>query len=180
MLPLALPKVAGGEDLRSSLLHQVQGFYSWVLQNGERTAALQPEIREVEGSHRLVLDTSTFDQFKKRFVASGYFTLDFPETITRYYARQESMLAALPDSELAQMAQDGRGPLMEVEDMDLFFCAQEYEYRQGFVDSLKVTELVADGDTARVIVESPYGWQTGFRFRREDGAWRIRGYCVFE
>ena len=77
------------------------------------------------------------------------------------------------------MARDGRGPLMDVEDMDLFFCAQEYEYAASFADAMKLKSVRISGMRASAVVESPYGWQTPFRFVRDGGSWRISGYCVF-
>jgi len=86
----------------------------------------------------------------------------------------------MPQRELDQMAKDGRGPLLETEDMDLFFCAQEYEYKKDFVDHLKLTSVSIQGDTATAEVESSYQWKTKFKFRKEGDWWLISGYCVYE
>lgn len=178
-LPSALRAVPP-DDQRAALLEVVRGFYGWVLRDGTRVAELQPVIREVPGSTRLTLDRSKESAFAGAFVKSGYFTRDFPKAIARYYDRHAAELDSTSQAEFDQMAQDGRGPLMEVEDMDLFFCAQEYGYRQGFVDSLKVASAAAEGDTARLEIVSSYGWPVTFRFRRVDGKWLIRGYGVYE
>jgi hypothetical protein len=141
-------------------------------------AALEPKIVEVQGSTRFYLDTKTLKPFAERFVASGYFTSDFPRAVERYYKKYEARFAAM--SELDQMAKDGRGPLLETEDMDLFFCAQEYDYKKDFVDRLKLATVAVHGDKATAEVESTYQWKTKFRFRKVAGRWLIAGYCVYE
>ena len=78
------------------------------------------------------------------------------------------------------MAKDGRGPMMDVEDMDIFFCAQEYDYDPKFIQGMRISELSEKSDVTSVVVESPYKWKTRFNFTREDGQWLIVGYCVYQ
>ena len=54
------------------------------------------------------------------------------------------------------MAKDGRGPMMDVEDMDIFFCAQEYDYDPKFIQGMRISELSEKSDVTSVVVESPY------------------------
>ncbi|MFN8549232.1 MAG: hypothetical protein U0527_14975 [Candidatus Eisenbacteria bacterium] len=176
----SLGSAVPAKDSGAALLDVVHGFYGWVLRDGARVAELQPVIKEVSGTTRLMLDRGEEPAFAGAFVKSGYFAQDFPAAIARYYDRYSAQLDSTSQAEFDQMARDGRGPLMEVEDMDLFFCAQEYAYRQGFVDSLKVTAAAAEGDTARLEIVSSYGWPVTFRFRREHGRWLIRGYGVYQ
>jgi hypothetical protein len=179
-LPLVLLLAALPGPPQQDLQKTVQGFYAWVLVHHLEVAALEPKIVEIQGSTKFYLDTKTLRPFAERFVASGYFTPDFPRTIERYYKKYEAQFAAMSKREFDQMAKDGRGPLLETEDMDLFFCAQEYEYKKDFVDHLKLTSAAVHGDTATAEVESTYQWKTKFKFRKDGRRWLISGYCVYE
>ena len=144
----ATPAVPLRVEPREDLLRTVRGFYAWVLVHHKEVAALEPKVVDVKGSTKFYLDTKTLHAFADRFLASGYFTRDFPSAVERYYKKYQDQFAAMPQRELDQMAKDGRGPLLETEDMDLFFCAQEYEYKKDFVDHLKLTSVSVQGDTA--------------------------------
>lgn len=151
-----------------------------MLVHHQEVAALEPKIVNVKGTTKFYLETKTLRPFTDRFLASGYFTRDFPSAVERYYKKYQAQFAAMSKREFDEMAKDGRGPLLETEDMDLFFCAQEYEYKQDFVNRLKLASVAVQGDTATAEVESTYQWKTKFRFRKEGGRWLISGYCVYE
>lgn len=181
LLLLNVPAVWAGGPADQVLLDTVRGFYGWVLDNGKETAQLEPRIKAVAGTNRLYLDLSTLDAFTAAFLRSGYFAPDFSRAVAAYYRKHEAELAALPQAEFDEMEQDGRGPLLETEDMDIFFCAQEYEYRQPFIQGmrLKRTWLEDATATATAIVESPTKWETTFHFVKEQERWLISGYCVY-
>ena len=162
------------------LLAKVKDFYMWALANHDKVSALEPRIRNVEGSTRFYLDMKTLDEFSREFMKSGLFSKQFPEAIARYYKKYEAQFNALAQSEFDEMAKDGRGPMMEVEDMDIFFCAQEYEYEQKFVEGMRISELSEKSEVTSVVVESPYKWKTTFGFKKDDGQWLIAGYCVYQ
>jgi hypothetical protein len=164
---------------QNALLKQVKEFYAWVLINGKFVAALQPVIRDMPGG-RFALDTSNQDNFTSRLLASGYFAPEFKHAVAGYYDRYQRQFAALTAGDFEAMAHDGRGPLMEVEDMDIFFCAQEYEYRPSFIDELKIKQFKGDNSSASLVIVSPYGWETPFTFVFTQGRWLISGYCVFQ
>jgi hypothetical protein len=86
----------------------------------------------------------------------------------------------LPQKEFDDLKRDGRGPMMEVEDMDIFFCAQEYEYTPDFVAKMRIKSFQLKGDRAEVVVISPYQWETPFSMVKRDGRWLISRYCVFQ
>ncbi|WAC07613.1 MAG: hypothetical protein OS130_15615 [Thermodesulfobacteriota bacterium] len=162
------------------LLARVKDFYMWVLANHAKVSALEPRIRNVEGSTRFYLDMKTLDEFSREFMKSGLFSKQFPEAIARYYKKYEAQFNALPQSEFDELAKDGRGPMMEVEDMDIFFCAQEYEYDPEFIQGMRISELSEKAGVTSVVVESSYKWKTTFDFKQEDGRWLIVGYCVYQ
>jgi len=162
------------------LLAKVKDFYMWALANHDKVSALEPRIRNVEGSTRFYLDLKTLDEFSCEFMKSGLFSKQFPEAIARYYKKYEAQFNALPQSEFDEMAKDGRGPMMEVEDMDIFFCAQEYEYDQKFIQGMRISEVSEKSEVTSVVVESPYKWKTMFDFKKEGGQWLIVGYCVYQ
>ena len=70
--------------------------------------------------------------------------------------------------------------MMETEDMDIFFCAQEYEYSASYVQQMKIKSSKITGSKAIALVESSMGWETTFRFAKVKNSWRIAGYCVYE
>jgi|WetSurMetagenome_2_1015567.scaffolds.fasta_scaffold65003_3 hypothetical protein len=162
------------------LLGKVKDFYMWALVNHDKVSALGPCIRNVEGSTRFYLDMKTLDEFSHEFMKSGLFSKQFPDAIARYYKNYETQFNALPQSEFDEMAKDGRGPMMDVEDMDIFFCAQEYDYDPKFIQGMRIFELSGKSDVTSVVVESPYKWKTTFNFKNEDGKWLIVGYCVYQ
>lgn len=161
------------------LADTVQGFYGWVLLHGASADKLAPLIKDVKGSTRFYLDTSTLDAYSHSFMQSGYFSADFPAAVARYYLPYQTQFATMSQAEFDQLAIDHRGPLMDVEDMDNFFCAQEYEYKKRFVRGMKLTEIHFNGDRATAMVVSPYQWKTPFAFVKINGRWLISGYCVY-
>jgi hypothetical protein len=164
---------------RDSCLATVTAFYKWVLRNGASTDSLCPAIAEIEGTTRFYVDLGTLPRFTSRFMQSGLFAHSFPERVEAYFRRYQQKFLTIPQEDFDQIALDGRGPMMEVEDMDLFFCAQEYDYTEAFVAKLKPVAFHAGDGSAEMTVESPYGWKTEFDFAREAGRWLISGYCVF-
>jgi hypothetical protein len=86
----------------------------------------------------------------------------------------------LPQQEFADLKKYGRGPLMEVEDMDIFFCAQEYDYTPEFLAKTAIKSFRLSGDRAEVVVISPYQWETNFSMVKREGRWLISRYCVFQ
>jgi len=162
------------------LLGKVKDFYMWALANHDKVSALEPRIRNVEGSTRFYLDIKTLDEFSHEFMKSGLFSKQFPDAIARYYKNYEAQFNALPQSEFDEMAKDGRGPMMDVEDMDISFCAQDYDYDPKFFQGMRISELSEKSDVTSVVVESPYKWKTTFNFKNEDGKWLIVGYCVYQ
>lgn len=170
---------ASSQD-EQALMAGVQGFYGWVLKNGKHVSALQPQIRDIAGSKKFQLDTKNLKAFSGKFMASGNFAPDFPAALQRYYGKYQQQFLAYTDAEFAQMAKDGRGPLMETEDMDIFFCAQEYEYKTSFIKKIKAKSIKLDGDKASVTVVSPYQWEAEFKFVKVDQRWLIAAYCVFQ
>ena len=176
---LLLP-VAAWSSEDQELRQTVQGFYGWVLRHGEAVSNVQPKIRQVSQSKRLYLDLSSLPAFKSEFMRSGYFAPTFSEAVNRYYEKQQTKLEALRQEDFNQLAKDGRGPMMETEDMDIFFCAQEYEYKKRFITQMKVKTSQKANRTAKAVVESPLGWDTTFQFSKVKGRWLIAGYCVYQ
>jgi hypothetical protein len=168
---------AGPAD--QALLDTVRAFYGWALEHGKETAQLEPRIKDVAGSNRLYLDLSTLDSFTAAFMGSGYFAPDFAKALAGYYRKHGAAIAALPQAEFDEMAQDGRGPLLETEDMDIFFCAQEYQYRQPFVQGMRLKNSWLESATAAAVVISPAKWETTFHFVKVQERWLISGYCVY-
>lgn len=172
------PAPAG--ELQQDLLSTIKGFYTWALTHNEPVYALAPAIKNHENSSRFYLDTTQLAAFTEQFMASGYFSSQFPAAVTQYYRNYETEFATYTQETFDQMAADGRGPLLEVEDMDIFFCAQEYDWTPDFIDNTRLVKTSVQGDNATAIVESTYQWQTTFHFHQEKGHWLISGYCVFE
>jgi len=174
------PSPAAAGTAEQDLLNVVRGFYGWVLRNGDAVNRLQPTITSEAGTNRLTIDMSNMPQFTSRFMGSGYFATSFSESIRRYYAGEQTKLDALSKDELDQLAKDGRGPLMDTENMDIFFCAQEYEYDKAFVQKLRIASSTISANHATAIVISPLDWKTTFNFTKVKGRWRIAGYCVYQ
>ncbi len=167
-------------DEAARILAAIKDFYRWVLADGKHIVSLQPKIVEEENSSRFHLDMSTLPPFSNAFMASGFFTADFPAALERYYSKYQREFAQYPQQEFDEIAKYGRGPMMDVEDMDIFFCAQEYDYTAEFVDALTLKNIEIKGDSAQVSVVSTYQWETPFTLEKIDGQWRIAGYCVYE
>ncbi len=178
LLMLATPTLAATAP-EAQLLATVRGFYGWALENGKATQALEPGSVDVKGSTRFYLDTSRLGAFTAQFMRSGYFSPAFPRALARYYWREKAKIAAIGQKEFDQMALDGRGPMLATEDMDIFFCAQEYEYTPEYVAAMKIKSVRFHGAHARAIVVSPDQWETTFDFVRHQGRWLISGYCVY-
>ncbi len=184
-LPLAMAvvltsPVAAAPPDDKKLMETVRGFYGWVLRHGDTVNKLQPKIEGMAQTTRLYLDMSSLPAFTSEFMRSGYFAPTFPEAIKRYYQKQQAQIEAIKPEEFDQMARDGRGPMMETEDMDIFFCAQEYEYKMSFIRQMKLKSSQGMDRTATAVVESPLGWETTFRFANVKGRWLIAGYCVYQ
>jgi hypothetical protein len=165
---------------RAAALRAIKGFYSWALEQGKEVEVLQPVIKDIPHSDRFYLDTSNLDGFAKKFLDSGYFSPEFEPAIKKYYERYQAQFKALPQQEFADLKKYGRGPLMEVEDMDIFFCAQEYDYTADFVAKTAIKSFRLSGDRAEVVVISPYQWETNFSMVKREGRWLISRYCVFQ
>jgi hypothetical protein len=181
LLPGAEPAPPSTDAADAALvLQSIKRFYTWARTHHAEMEALAPRIKDVPGSNRFVLDRSRLDQFSARFLASGLFDPSFEDAVRRYYAKHAARIADMKAAEFAALATHGRGPMMDVEDMEVLFCAQEYEYTSEFVNGFKLTKLAVDGDRARAEATSPYQWKTPFRLVRRGGRWLITGYCVFE
>lgn len=176
----ALPCSAAEPSTDRDLLRVVHGFYGWVLRDGEAVNRLQPTVKQIPGTNRLNLDTSTLPKFISKFMHSGYFADSFPNAVNRYYENERAKLDALSDEDLARLAKDGRGPMMDTENIDIFFCAQEYEYKRTFVRQLRVASAQVSAAEATAIIVSPLGSETKFRLTKVKGNWRIAGYCVYQ
>jgi hypothetical protein len=149
----------------------VSAFYRWTLSSGRTTEELQPRVVRDSTGAAIALDDSTLPRFKAQFMASGLFAPEFTDAIDAYYDHHKVAIAKSPGIE--------DGPVLETEDMDIFFCAQEYEYTSQFIDGMKVVSESVVSNVAELEVQSPYGWKTHFRLRRIASDWRISGYCVF-
>jgi hypothetical protein len=165
---------------RAAALRTIKGFYLWALEHGKEVEALQPVIKDVPHTDRFYLDVSNLDRFAKKFLDSGFFSPEFAAAVKKYYERYKAQLDALPQKEFADLKQYGRGPMMEVEDMDIFFCAQEYDYTPDFVAKMAIKSFRLSGDRAEVVVISPYQWETNFSMVKREGRWLISRYCVFQ
>lgn len=162
------------------LLATVRGFYTWTLQNSKQTEQLEPRISDIPGSTRFYLDTSTLDAFAASYIASGYFAPEFRDAVARYYLANKKEFDAWTQEEFDSVARDGRGPLMDTEDMDIFFCAQEYEYKADFIQGMKIKSSSIAKNKAIAVVLSPYSWETTFSFVKIKDRWLISGYCVYQ
>lgn len=171
--------IAASAD-EQALMERMQRFYSWALKNGKQVSALQPVIRDIPKSKKFGLDTRHLKAFTDQYLASGNFAPEFSIVLENYYGKYKKDFAAYSDAEFAQIARDGRGPLMETEDMDIFFCAQEYEYTKAFIAQMKPKAIRIDGDKASMTVVSAYQWETGFHFVKSGQQWLISAYCVYK
>ncbi len=165
---------------QAAALRTIKGFYLWALAHGKEVEALQPVIKDIPHSDRFYLDTANLDRFAKKFLESGLFAPEFEPAVKKYYERYRTQFEALPQQEFADLKKYGRGPLMEVEDMDIFFCAQEYDYTPEFVAKVAIKSFRLSGDRAEVVVLSPYQWETNFSMVKREGRWLISRYCVFQ
>jgi hypothetical protein len=165
---------------RQAAFGTIKGFYMWALEHGKQVEALQPVIKDIPHSDRFYLDTSQLDGFAKQFLESGFFAPEFETVVKKYYERYKAQFEALPQTEFADLKKSGRGPMMEVEDMDIFFCAQEYDYTRAFVEKMAIKSFRMSGDQAEVVVISPYQWETNFSMVKRQGRWLISRYCVFQ
>ncbi len=164
----------------AAILDRVKAFYAWALTNSHAVMALEPRIKNIKGNAKFYLDVSTLNAFSNAFMKSGDFSSEFPSKLEKYYGRYKEKFSKYSTSEFAQIKKDGRGPLMETEDMDIFFCAQEYEYAQPFIDDMKLADIKITDTTAAAIVVSPYNWKTEFRLRKVGTRWLISGYCEYK
>jgi hypothetical protein len=165
---------------RQAALRTIKGFYLWALEHSKEVEALQPVIKDIPQSDRFYLDISNLDGFAKKFLDSGYFSPEFEAAVKEYYERYKAQFEALSEKDFADLKKSGRGPLMEVEDMDIFFCAQEYDYTSDFVAKTAIKSFRLSGDRAEVVVISPYQWETDFSMVKREGRWLISRYCVFQ
>jgi hypothetical protein len=164
----------------AAILARVKAFYTWTLSNSRSVLALEPHIKNVKGSPRFYLEASTLNAFSAAFMESGDFSGDFQSKVEQYYGRYKKKFSGYSQKQFAQIKKDGRGPLMETEDMDIFFCAQEYEYAPSFIDQMKLADLKINGKTASATVVSPYDWKTEFQFKKSGTRWLISAYCQYK
>jgi hypothetical protein len=164
----------------SAILDRVKAFYTWALTNGHSAQSLEPRIKNVKGNAKFYLDVSTLNAFSAAFMRSGDFSDDFPSKVEKYYVRYKKEFNGYSQLKFAQIKKDGRGPLMETEDMDILFCAQEYEYAQPFIDQMKLADINISGKSATATVMSPYNWKTEFQFRKVGSRWLISAYCQYK
>lgn len=181
MLLCSVGIVQGDEAIeQADVLQTIKGFYLWAIKHGKDAVALEPVIKDVPHSNRFYLDVSSLDRFSKKFLSSGFFSPEFAAAVKKYYEGYKVQFEALPQKEFDDLKRDGRGPMMEVEDMDIFFCAQEYECTPDFVAKMRIKSFQLKGDRAEVVVISPYQWETPFSMVKRDGRWLISRYCVFQ
>jgi hypothetical protein len=157
----------------------VRRFYEWVLPNGERVRGLEPKVSWAPDTRQLSLDTGTLPEFVAAFMDSGLFAPEFAEVLSGYYRNHAAAIASTPPDLRDAYATHGRDILLETEDMDIFFCAQEAQYNRQFIRRMKLRTLRADSTLAVVRSTSPYGWMTEFALRRVADHWLITSYCVF-
>jgi len=164
----------------NEILATLNGYYRWVLANADTVMKNAPGLVDVPGSTKFYLNRSSEPEFISGFMDSGFFSAEFPAAVSSYYAKYEKEFSAYSQAEFDQMAHDGRGPLMEVEDMDIFFCAQEFEYKDSYINSIELKDLEIKGDTASVVTIFPFAWETNFKLQKAKGRWLIAGFCVYE
>lgn len=164
----------------AAILDRIKAFYTWALTNSQSVMALEPRIKNMKGNAKFYLDVSTLNAFSNAFMKSGDFSDDFPPKLEKYYGSYKEKFGKYTPGDFAKIKKDGRGPLMETEDMDIFFCAQEYEYAQPFIDDMKLADIKITGATAAATVVSPYNWKTEFRLKKAGTRWLISGYCQYK
>ena len=157
----------------------VRRFYEWTLRNGEQVRRLEPRVSWDPENRRLALDSTTLPEFVAAFMDSGLFAPEFATVLSGYYRTHAEHIAATPPDLLDAYATHGRDILLETEDMDIFFCAQEAQYTPQFVRRMKLRTIRADSTLAVIRSTSSYGWTTEFALRRVADHWLITGYCVF-
>jgi hypothetical protein len=162
------------------ILDRVKNFYSWVLSNDRSVTALEPRIKNVKGSSKFYLDVTTLAAFSDALMKSGDFSADFPSRVEKYYLIHKKKISQYSKHDFDQMKKNGRGPLMGTEDMDIFFCAQEYEYAQNFIDGMQLADLQITGKSATATVVSPYDWKSEFQFKKVGTRWLISAYCEYK
>ena len=171
---------ASSHSDNNEILATLNSYYRWVLANADSVMKNAPGIVDVPGTKKFYLDRSSEQEFINSFMSSGIFAAEFPVAVSKYYAKYEKEFSGYSDAEFDQMAHDGRGPLMEVEDMDIFFCAQEYTYNDEYIKDIRLKDLHIEGDTASVITIFPFEWETNFKLQKVDGKWLISAFCVYE
>ena len=164
----------------NELLATLNSYYRWVLANADTVMKNAPGIVDVPGTTKFYLDRSSEQEFIKASWIPGLFSAEFPAAVSRYYAKYEKEFSGYSQAEFDQIARDGRGPLMEVEDMDIFFCAQEYTYNDEYIKNIRLKDLHIEGDRASVITIFPFEWETDFKLQKVDGQWLISAFCVYE
>lgn len=176
----ACAHTAGDKSQEEALLQTVTGFYGWVLKNGKDAQRFEPRITQVPGSTRLYLDQSTLDKYSDALKSSGYFAPEFRSNVAGFYAKSADELSRYSQQEFDEMAKDGRGPLIDSEDIDVFFCSQEAEYTPDYVAGTRLHQYRINGETATAVIVTPDQWKTNFSFRKIKGNWRISGYCLYK
>jgi hypothetical protein len=162
------------------LLATVKSFYGWVLTNGHTASELEPKIVNIPGSTRFFLDTTSLQAFSDKLMSSNMFSQDFSNAVKRYYKKYENDFNRLSKNDFDEYESEGGRILMEVQDMDIYFCAQEYDYTPDFVKGQRIVNYKINGNHATAVIESPFKWKTTFNFKQVNGNWLISGYCVFK
>lgn len=181
MLALAVNTPAEATNSEgAALLQTVQQFYGWVLKHGQETRRFEPRVMQETGSTRLYLNQSSLDQYSDALMASGFFAPEFRSRVAGFYARSALELNKYSQSEFDEMAQDGRGPLIDSEDIDVFFCSQEAEYSRAYASGARLNSYKIKDDTATAVIITPDQWKTTFTFRKLKIGWRISGFCLYK
>jgi len=170
---------AMNDNQEEALLQTVKGFYGWVLENGKNAQRFEPRITQLKGCTRLFLDQSKLGQYSDALMSSGFFAPEFRSHVAGFYAKSERELSKYSKEEFDEMARDGRGPLIDSEDIDVFFCSQEAEYTPSYIADTRLQQFSINGETATAVVETPDQWKTNFSFRKIKGIWKISGYCLY-
>ena len=168
------------DDQGAALSQTVRGFYGWALSHGMETRRLEPHIVPMRESTRLTLDMSTLDKYCKQFMESGFFSPEFPAHLLNYYRNSSEHLQEYSQADYDEMARDGRGPLMDSEDLDVFFCSQEAQYTSSYAAGARLMNIKIGSDTANADVVTPDNWKTKFNFRKVGKQWLISGYCLYQ
>ena len=182
LMLLTTPSAAQGvatQNQQAVLSQTVQDFYTWVLAHGMETRRLEPRIVPIQGSTRLALDMSTLSDYSRAFLQSGCFAPEFPSRVDSFYQRASDRLEKYSQAEFDEMAREGRGPLMDSEDIDVFFCSQEAQYTTSYATGARLGISQIGVDIAVAEVVTPDTWKTKFTFRRIGKKWLISGYCLY-